>query len=129
MLKLNKALATKVRDRITIPEGFDVKIEYDDFYDTKDNKALSVSIRKKEGKSPKFVEDIFDFGVYFWDHRYGEVAKTIDEYVEVINNVLDLKTRGWEYLMNKEKKEEDKAKAEAEKEAKRAEKKRKKKND
>ena len=129
MLKLNKALATKVRDRITIPEGFDVKIEFDDFYNTENNKALSVSMRKNEGKSPKYVEDIFDFGVYFWDHHYGETAKTIDEYVEVINNVLNLKVRGWEYLVNKEVKEEEKAKAEAEKEAKRAEKKRKKKND
>lgn len=126
MLKLNKALATKVRDKITTPEGFTAKIEYDDFYNTERNKALSVSIRKNEGKSPKYVEDIFDFGVYFWDHHYGEVAKTIDEYVEVINNVLSLKARGWEYLINKEKKEEEKAKAEAEKEAKKAEKKRKK---
>lgn len=126
MLKLNKTLATKVRDKITIPDGFSVKIEYDNFYNTKNNKALSVSMRKNEGKSPKYVEDIFDFGVYFWDHHYGEVAKTIDEYVEVINNVLSLKARGWEYLMNKEKKEEEKAKAEAEKEAKKAEKKKKK---
>ena len=126
MLKLNKTLATKVRDKITIPEGFSVKIEYNDFYNTEKNKALSVSMRKNEGKSPKYVEDIFDFGVYFWDYHYGEIVKTIDEYAEVINNILNLKARGWEYLMNKEKKEEEKAKAEAEKEAKKAEKKRKK---
>ena len=129
MLKVNKTLLKNIQEKMTIPEGFDVKVSIDDMYNNNEVKGLTFSIRKKEGPTPKYVEDIFDFGIWFWCSYYGERSKTFEEYLQIVNNVLSLKAGGWEKLLDKQKKEDEKAKAEAEKEAKKAEKKRKKKSE
>ena len=128
MLKVTKSFLKKVQENMTVPEGFDVVVTIDDLYNNNETKGLTFSIRKKEGPRPKYVEDIFDFGIWFWCSYYGERSKTFEEYLQAVNNVLSLKAGGWEKLLAKEKKNEEKAKEEAEKEAKKAEKKRKKKN-
>lgn len=127
MLKVNKTLLKNIQEKMTVPEGFDVKVFIDDMYNDDTAKGLAFKVRKIDGPTPKYIEDIFDFGVWFWNARYGEGSKTTEEYLEKVNNALALKARAWEKLLDKQKKEDEKAKAEAEKEAKKAEKKRKKK--
>ena len=119
MIRLNEKLVDRIKDRIITPEGFNIQVTYNKDYDNENNKGLFFTLRKNEGQVPHYVEEVFDFGIYFWDHHYGEKARTVDEYVDVLNNVLEKKAHGWEILLEKEKKEEEKRKLEEEKEARR----------